>query len=453
MEINILKLNQIDSSLRLDSDFYKREYIKNDGEIQKKGFFFLGDKEATSLITDGDHGNPVYAEEGIPYIKAKDISDFDINLDDIQNIEKKQAETINKRCFTKKDEVIISTVGTIGVTYIIKDKGEGFILSRDIAKIKTNKKQIIPEFLYIFLKTRSGKLQVERYSTGSVQKGLYLGAIKQIKIPKVDVKKQEEMIGYVKRISELISKSKNYFSKADELIIKYLSLEDIKLSNELFKIKKVSELDKDFRLDSEYYQTKYETLKKRLSNFQSYPLEKIAIVTDGDHGSPEYLERGILFLRALNVRRYFLDYKEVKYVAEDYHKNFLKRSILKGDDIIVTKIGTIGVTAIIPNIEANTTASCGKIRIRKEYVNEINPYYVSCFLNNLPGKLLMQMDTTGSVQTGIILKTLRNLVIPVIDYKKQLEIQNNIKEGIKNKEGAEKLIKEAISQVENWISN
>ena len=194
-------------------------------------------------------------------------------------------------------------------------------------------------------------------------------------------------------------------------------------------------------------------MKKRLSNFQSYPLEKVAIVTDGDHGSPEYLGNGVLFLRALNVRRYFLDYKEVKYIAEDYHKKFLKRSILKKEDIIVTKIGTIGVTAIIPDIEANTTASCGKIRIRKEYINEINPYYVSCFLNNLPGKLLMRMNTTGSVQTGIILKTLRNLVIPVIDYKKQIEIQDNIKEGIKNKEEAENLIKEAINKVETWIKN
>jgi type I restriction enzyme, S subunit len=157
-------------------------------------------------------------------------------------------------------------------------------------------------------------------------------------------------------------------------------------------------------------------------------------------------------LRALNVRRYFLDFKDVKYVAEDYHKKFLQRSILKEGDVVITKIGTIGVSAVIPNIEANTTASCGKIRINKEFNKDFNPYYLSSFFNTLAGKLLIEMDTTGSVQTGIILKTLRNVEIPKIDYDKQQEIAENIRQGIKYKEQAENLMKEAIKKVEYWIN-
>lgn len=62
------------------------------------------------------------------------------------------------------------------------------------------------------------------------------------------------------------------------------------------------------------------------------------------------------------------------------------------------------------------------------------------------------MDTTGSVQTGIILKTLRNVEIPKIDYKQQEEIAESIKQGIRYKEQAENLMKEAIKKVEDWIN-
>lgn len=453
MEINILNLDKLDSSLRLDSDFYKKEYIANDNKLKKKEFFILGDNKVFPLVTDGDHGNPIYSDEGTPYLKSKDISHFDLNLESVEKIENKYSEKMNKRCFTKKNEILLSTVGTIGISYLIKDKGQEFVLSRDIAKIKTNEKSIIPEYLYLFLKTKYGKLQIERYSTGSVQKGLYLGAIKQIKVPNLELNKQKETIEDVKKIYDLIKESKESFEIADKLILEYLDLKNLNLKSELFKIKDTSSFDETLRFDSEYYQEKFKILKKKLNEFENFPLEERAIVTDGDHGSPEYLEKGILFLRALNVRKYFLDYKDIKFVSKEYHEKFLKRSILKKNDIIVTKIGTIGVTAIIPNIEANTTASCGKIRIRKEYSKDINPYYLSCFLNNLPGKLLMEMNTTGSVQTGIILKTLRKIIIPKIKYENQLEIEKLIKQGINKKEEADELIKNSIKKIENWIEN
>jgi len=449
-EISILKLSELNKDNRIDSDFYKKEFIENDKLIEKKEYFFLGDKKVSKKITDGDHGNPIYTdkEQGIPYLKSRDISDNDINLKDIEKLDKEYSAKINQRCFTKNSDVLLTTVGTIGISYIIKDRGKNFVLSRDIAKIQTEKEVLIPEFLYLFLKTKLGNLQIERLATGSVQRGLYLGAIKKIKIPKIDIEKQKEFVPIVDKIFRLVNNSREYFQKADDELISFLGLTNISTNGDLINYKKISEFVNGLRIDSEYYQNKYQELKKLLSKFESEKLSIIANVTDGDHGSPIYLEKGITFLRALNVWRYFLDYKDVKYISKEYHLKELKRSILKKDDVILTKIGTIGVVAVIPDIEANTTASCGKIRIKKEYLKRLDPYFLACFLNNLPGRLLMEMDTTGSVQTGIILKTLRNLNIPLVDYNFQLRIRELVEKGIRDREEARELLLTSINKIE-----
>jgi len=39
-EISILKLSELNKDNRIDSDFYKKEFIENDKLIEKKEYFF-----------------------------------------------------------------------------------------------------------------------------------------------------------------------------------------------------------------------------------------------------------------------------------------------------------------------------------------------------------------------------------------------------------------------------
>ena len=61
-----------------------------------------------------------------------------------------------------------------------------------------------------------------------------------------------------------------------------------------------------------------------------------------------YLDSGIGFLRAENISGYDkLNLQNLKYVDEDTHNNFLKRSILQNNDILITIAGTLGRTAVV----------------------------------------------------------------------------------------------------------
>lgn len=90
-------------------------------------------------------------------------------------------------------------------------------------------------------------------------------------------------------------------------------------------------------------------------------------------GNVSYLEEGIGFLRAENLRGYdSIDIKNLKYISEETHCSFLKRSILQEGDILISIAGTLGRTGLVKKelLPLNTNQAIAFIRlVDKERVN------------------------------------------------------------------------------------
>jgi type I restriction enzyme S subunit len=59
----------------------------------------------------------------------------------------------------------------------------------------------------------------------------------------------------------------------------------------------------------------------------------------------EYVEVGIPFLRSQNISPYRLDYANLKFISEDFHKR-LKKSALTPGDVVVVRTGYPGTVQI-----------------------------------------------------------------------------------------------------------
>ena len=82
-------------------------------------------------------------------------------------------------------------------------------------------------------------------------------------------------------------------------------------------------------------------------------------------GNVAYVDSGIGFLRAENVMGYdqlFLE--NLKYIDEETHQSFLKRSILHEGDMLITIAGTLGRTAIVRenDLPLNTNQAIAIVR-------------------------------------------------------------------------------------------
>ena len=71
-------------------------------------------EEVCDNITDGDHGNPEYSKNGIPYLRVIDVKDGKIDKKGLLEIDSKYAKKLSKSCFADVGNILISIVGTLG---------------------------------------------------------------------------------------------------------------------------------------------------------------------------------------------------------------------------------------------------------------------------------------------------------------------------------------------------
>ena len=173
-----------------------------------------------------------------------------------------------------------------------------------------------------------------------------------------------------------------------------------------------SELENEFTIGAEYYGKKYvESVSVVKRQAKTIPLGQMwVLATDGDHGSPDYQESGVLYLLSECVKEGYIEKSKCRYITEAKNRE-LKRSCLHPGDIVVTKTGVyFGKSAVIPESipEANTIAHVGKITLKPQY----NPYYVSTFLNCKYGYYQLRRRGIKATRPEIKLVEFPDIIVP-----------------------------------------
>lgn len=188
-----------------------------------------------------------------------------------------------------------------------------------------------------------------------------------------------------------------------------------------------SELENEFTIGAEYYGKKYvEVVSVVKRQTKTIPLGKMwVLATDGDHGSPDYQESGVLYLLSECVKEGYIEKAKCRYITEAKNRE-LKRSCLHPGDIVVTKTGVyFGKSAVIPESipEANTIAHVGKITLKSQY----NPYYVSTFLNCKYGYYQLRRRGIKATRPEIKLVEFPDIIVPEFSKKLYSEIEATIR--------------------------
>lgn len=143
-------------------------------------------------ITDGTHSTVVDDPTGSYFLlSCKNIKDGEILFDaDDRKIDKGTFDKLRKRTKLDKDDILITTVGTIGEMAMIRSDDICFELQRSVGIIKPNKKIVYPPYLYYLL--MSMKKYIQSLVKGAVQQCLFLGDIKEIVVDIPSLEEQKE---------------------------------------------------------------------------------------------------------------------------------------------------------------------------------------------------------------------------------------------------------------------
>lgn len=143
-------------------------------------------------ITDGVHNSVKDDKNGEFYLlSCKNIKNGNVSIGTKERkISKETLENLRRRTRTAKGDILLSSVGTIGETALIKEINPPYEFQRSVAIFKPNLKFITSEFLYYCL---NNKKKILQYSAeGAVQQCLFINPLKEFKIslPPLEVQKQ-----------------------------------------------------------------------------------------------------------------------------------------------------------------------------------------------------------------------------------------------------------------------
>lgn len=232
LNINIKKKSEsFDINGRIDAEYYQSKYDKLFEKLKLMNTDKLG-----NLVTKTksiEPGSEYYKNEGIPFIRVSDLFEDKITRANVF-LDKKEIKNI-ERLFPKKDTILLSKDGSVGIAYKMEEDSEIVTSGAILHLIVKDTEKILPEYLTLVLNSDIVKLQAERDSNGAIIQHWKPSEIDNVIIPILDFDIQEKIAEQVNKSFELKRKSEELLEmskKAIEIAIEKNEDEAIKYIKE-----------------------------------------------------------------------------------------------------------------------------------------------------------------------------------------------------------------------------
>lgn len=210
-KFNIKKFS--DLYLRMDAEYYQHKYDELFDILNCfKTLALGGENGLVSIIKSIEPGSESYVEEGIPFIRVSDIDKFGISnatiklsKDFIVNIEE---------LYPKKDTILLSKDGSVGIAYKIEEDIESVTSSALLHLTVRDQNIILPDYLTLVLNSPIVQLQAERDCNGAIIQHWKPSDIEKVLIPILDMLIQQKIADKVQESFRLRRASKRLLDVA-----------------------------------------------------------------------------------------------------------------------------------------------------------------------------------------------------------------------------------------------
>jgi type I restriction enzyme S subunit len=449
-ECSEVLLSELDFSNRLDSEYYKKQhlYYKNKieslphYELQEHSDFLIG-PFGSAYDTNNYVEEPEYR-----YVRGQDVKPFELQESSPRYMAREDFERLKKYAL-KPGDILVSVVGTIGNTCIVRDKDVPGIFSCKSTVVRV-KDYINPYFLTSYLNCKYGYSLLARQERGALQKGLNLDDLKVILVPDFTNKFQYKFEELLKKVAEIQDLSKKIYESAELLLEKEIGIDMSTITNGSISVKSFAEsFGTSGRLDAEYYQSKFDTLVTAIKKINHDKLCNIVNTKKSiEPGSNAYQDEGIPFIRISDMSRYEISVPD-KYIEPGsiYDDSSL---YFKKDEILFSKDGSVGIAFKIKE-DTKMISSSALLHLTIKENKDVLPDYLTLVLNSEIVQLQAERDAGGSIIKHWKPSEIDELLIPVLDHSTQVKIAQQAQHSFELRERSKELLECAKTAVEMAI--
>ena len=172
------------------------------------------------------------------------------------------------------------------------------------------------------------------------------------------------------------------------------------------------------------------------SHWNVMPMRRVVMKTvDGPHHSPDYLDQGIPFLSARNIKVDRWSFEDVKFISQSDYDIFCQRVKPEVGDVLYTKGGTTGVARFVDlDYPFQVWVHVAVLKLRRDLAL---PHWLAATLNSPRCYEQSQLFTRGATNQDLGLGRMKGIVLPVPPLSDQkaiakqvIEIDDRIGRGI-----------------------
>lgn len=189
---------------RLDAEYYQPKYDDLLTILSKQFRKPLG--QLVSMMKSIEPGSEYYGDTGIPFIRVSDVSKTGIDNPSIMIPE--SIEPNIDRLYPKKDTILFSKDGSVGIAYKITEDMKTVTSSALLHLRVNNTSEILPDYLTLVLNSEIVQLQAERDASGAIIQHWKPSDIEKVVIPILPYDMQLEITKKVQQ-SFLLRKKAN----------------------------------------------------------------------------------------------------------------------------------------------------------------------------------------------------------------------------------------------------
>lgn len=445
--VNNISVKKESYSFRWDSEFFKKEFLFE--LFKMNSFKILSDiceiKSGTTPVDRNDN-----LKVGIVLLKTNDIrNNILLSEENYYFIDNKTNLKMKKTQLLPNDvlvNIVGATTNVIGRVAIINENFPTSNITQAMAlcRIKTNE-DYIAEYLFTFLTTSYGNKQVRRIARQTGQFNMNLIELGEFKIFKSSMIFQYQIKAIINKVYEFKKLSNDILINTEKYLFKEIGFTEWQPSLENKTIKKFSEsYIRSERLDAEYYQPKYDELMKMIKKNKYATLSEIVQIKKSiEPGSDAYQTVGIPFLRVANISKYEISDTDIYLNEKEFNDKNLKPD---KDTILFSKDGSVGIAyKLEENIDAITSSALLHLKVKD---NNVLPDYLTLVLNSKLVQLQAERDSGGSIIQHWRKEEIENVLIPLLEMDKQIEISNEIKKSFTLRKQSKDLLERAKRAVE-----
>ncbi|MEW5903585.1 MAG: restriction endonuclease subunit S [Pseudomonadota bacterium] len=395
-----------------------------------------------------------FQRSGINFIKIQNVFAGAIDLASITDFISEDAHQNQKKSILKVDDVLFSIAGTIGETSIVKQQHLPANTNQAFAIISGFSELLLPKYLEFQLRSFVSQKTKEK-ARGGAMNNVSLDDLKHLELLLPPLNEQHRIVAKIEELFSELDKGIEVLKTAREqlkvyrqallkhafegkLTAAWRDANPDKLEPAAVLLARIqTEREQRYQQQLQQWQTTGGSKPKAPKPLPPLTTEELAElpelpegwgwvrlmdvsdqITDGTHHTPTYVPNGVPFISVKDIRDGVVSFSECKYISEEEHAELCSRCKPEADDLLITKSGTIGRLALVPEIDFSLFVSVALVKTQTMRQLVLPKWFLYAFEYHLMS-LNIDQDIKGGLLKNYHLEDLRLAHIPLASTEEQ----------------------------------